>query len=94
MSTHSGSFPGFPRPSSSDDKDTKRTNRVACIGAAGIGSTYTRDTCTRGTDVGDTFSAGGAYVKDAFVGGACDESTYAGDASTRECIRNLFEFWK
>ena len=84
MSTRSGGFPGFPRPSSSDGKGAKGTDRIACIGAAGIGSTCTKDTCARGTGAGDTSSAGGAYVKGAFVGGACAESTCASGASAVE----------
>ena len=84
MSTRSGGFLGFPRPSSSDGKGAKSTDKVACIGAAGIGSTCTRDTCARGTDAGDTSFAGGVCVKGAFVGGACAESTYAGGASAIE----------
>ena len=69
MSTCSGGFPGFPRPSSSDGKGAKGTDRVACIGAAGIGST-----CARGTSVGDTSSAEGT----------CAESTCARGASAVE----------
>ena len=84
MSTHSGGFPGFPRPSSSDGKGAKGTDRVTCTGAAGIGSTCTRDTCARGTGAGDTSSARDPCVKGAFVGGACAESTYAGGASAVE----------
>ncbi len=69
MSTRSGGFPGFPRPSSFDDKGAKGTDRVACTGVASIGST-----CARGTGAGDTSSAGGA----------CAESTCAGGASAVE----------
>ena len=55
MSTCSGRFPGFPRPSSSDGKGTKDTNRVAYTGYASIRSTCIRDTCSRDTSAGDTF---------------------------------------
>ena len=81
MSTHSGDFSGFPQPSLSDDKVAKDTNRVACIGAAGIGSIYTRDTCARSTSAGNTFFARSACIKGAFVGDTHSKNTYARDAS-------------
>ena len=81
MSTRSGGFPSFLRPSSSDGKGAKGTDRVAYTETAGIKSNYTRDTCARGTSARDTFFAGGACVKGVFVRGACTENTCAGGAS-------------
>lgn len=74
MSTCSGNFPGFSRLNSSDD------NRVACIGAAGIGSTCTRDTCARNTCAKDTCArdtcAKDTYARDTDAG----NTFFAGDA--------------
>ena len=65
------------RPSSSDGKGAKDINRGACIEAAGIGSTCTRDTCARGTCAGNASSAVSACIK-----GAGPEGTGTEDAGT------------
>lgn len=52
---------------------------TSLIDTEGVG---TKSTCVRGADARNTSFAQSAYVKDAFVSGACAESTYAGDAST------------
>lgn len=57
ISTCFGDFPGFLRPSLSDN------NKVAYIKAVDIRSTYTRHTCARHTDVGDIFFARNACIK-------------------------------
>ena len=72
--TRSGGFSGFLRPSSSDGKGFKGTDRGACIEAARIGSTCTRDTCSGDACISNT-SAGGAYARSACIGGACIGNT-------------------
>ena len=67
--TRSWSFSDFQWPSSSDDKCSMGTNRGACIEAARIGSICTRDTCSGDGYIGNT-SAGGAYAKSDYIGGA------------------------
>ena len=89
MSTCSKGFSGFPRPSSSDGKGAKGTDRVVCTRAASIESTY-----TSGTGAGDTFSTGSACVKGAFVGSACAESTCTGGASIVEHSRIHLQFFQ
>ena len=80
MLTCLGGFLGFPRPSLSDSKGTKGTNKVACTGATCIESTYTRDICAKDTSVEDTFSAKSACIKGVFIGGTCVKST---------CVRGI-----
>ena len=94
MLTHSKGFPSFLRPSSSDGKGNKGTNRVACIGTANIGSTCTRDTCARAIGARDTSSARGACVKGAFVRGAYVESICARSVGAVEHLEMYLQFFR
>ena len=63
------------QPSSSDGKDAKGTNKGAYIGAASIGSTYTKGAC-----IWDTCSVEGIYTH---VRSACIANPCARDAWIR-----------
>lgn len=71
MSTCFEGFLGFLRPSLSNSKGTKGTNRVIYIKVANIGSTCIRDTYARSISPKNTFFARGVYVKGTFVRGIC-----------------------
>ena len=73
--TCSRGFSGFLRPSSSDGKGSKDTDRGAYIEAARIGSTCTRDTCSRDACIGNTFA------REACTRSACIGSAYIGNTS-------------
>ena len=79
--TRSRSFTDIQRPSSSNDKCSKSTNRGACIEAARIGSTCTRDTCSGDGYIGNT-SAGGACARSACIKGVCIETTSIWDVGS------------
>lgn len=79
-------FFSFLQPSSPDDRSTKSTNKVACIRAANIVSTYIRDTCAKSTNAKNTSFAGDVYIKNAIIKGAYTENTYVKNVST---VKNL-----
>lgn len=81
MSTYSRSFPSFLQPSLSNGKGANSINRLACTRAAGIESTYTRDTCAKSTSAGDTFFARGVSIQVVFFGDVCMKSTCIGSTS-------------
>lgn len=77
-----------------DGKGVKNTNWGVCIEAAGIGSIYIKDTCASKTIcTGEAFYTS-AYVKGAFVKGACIGSIYTRSAGAIEyLVMHLQFFW-